>query len=439
MSMHTPGDWTRFTQRNANTAADLHRKAHTQAKTARNAHASLLHGNLVAYGDLHNTFDSKVLKSRSLVDTLDARKLSTEDSIAASKRVFQMLERMHHSTKAPQQLVTWQLDMRQRRPLSEQVRDPVEAALEHRKQGLNQVQQQLTETMRTMRGHIEALQDHREEVRHDLSHKTHALDIDTKCHRAHHRDWHEDGEGTLHTKHTGGHPRQPPSATGTPRYTSTMRSPLGTTGMAAGGLNTSQALHTMGNKNETQRVHNTRSMSGRAASAEAEAQHAREAAVDVMRSCEARLHEAEVKAKNALADWLEETQKAIDRLEDEAMTNEKRIHNTEDALRELQKELKDLEKPMDVNAARDASRRRRLGNENIHDPVGTRLDDHCVTIARADQDLRQQIQETKQMLSQLQKRRKKLLEDLKDKTSGQTIDRKCTYGESHTKHGLTNI
>lgn len=84
----------------------------------------------VRYNELHSSLEQKVKTSQRLVEKLQLRAQSVENSVQHTKQTLMKLEDALVAKYAPLTLCAWRMEQRERRPLREQVRDAAEVCLE---------------------------------------------------------------------------------------------------------------------------------------------------------------------------------------------------------------------------------------------------------------------------------------------------------------------
>eukprot|EP00438_Fugacium_kawagutii_P017184 Skav215698 [mRNA] locus=scaffold3538:117148:117912:+ [translate_table: standard] len=142
MSMHTTQEWAQSARSNVYQAQAVHRKAMDQHDRSTRVHEEVMSDNLgmqhgesgwrhfSEYNELHSSLEQKVKTSQRLVEKLQLRAQSVENSVQHTKQTLMKLEDALVAKEAPLTLCAWRMEQRERRPLREQVRDAAEVCLE---------------------------------------------------------------------------------------------------------------------------------------------------------------------------------------------------------------------------------------------------------------------------------------------------------------------
>lgn len=423
MSLRTPREWQQHSDTNMTHAVDSQLKAHNQCDNSKSAHRDCLSANLTAYGELHSQLDEKVLASQRLVEKLENRARSVEQSIDKTKHSLAQVEAAHRAKEAPLNLCTWRIDQRERRPMRELVRDNVELSLEEERATLLESQRKLNDAAKRSKGMIAQLQDTLQELNHDINDKRQALTVDDMCLRTTHRVWQAqvDRPGGF----TGG--ARPGSAR--------LR--------GAGGLSTSvpatqrQVHHEDSSRNESARQGAAHRHSHAAANKEQESKELREENQRLIDRCEQVCNQAANKSERALQDRIAENQNMRRNLENEVRETNNKIDHTKQTISETHAQIKSLEEPMALVSTRDSWRKQRALREQIKDPVSTHMEDQKLCLIHTNETLRQHRIEEKGALNTLQQNKERLKEDLRDKTQALHIDLNCLSHEAMSWSGKT--
>lgn len=381
-----------------------------QMDTSRRAHDETVVNNISCYDHVHKTMGQKVKNSQRLIDKLTNRQQSIEGSLQAQRASLAALEKALQDKDAPIRLTQWRLDSREKRPLREQVRDPVEFALEEEHGTLIDTQKRLSEAIKRTKAAIHDLDDMLNEVKHDIEHKHHALSVDESCLRSTERSMHAVMERT-----------PPPASARTPRNPNTFA-------MAA----RHQVAHQESSSNEVKRQQNAEHLSRHAAAKEDAAKALREDSQRLIQRCESMASDALAKSERKLQERVQENQQMRRRLENEVRETNTQIQNAKGTISETKYQIKALEEPMELTSTCASWRQGRATKEHIVDPVSTALHQHRNATLAAHQDLMGHHQEEKAHLKELLDRRDRLTEDLQDKTHSLHVDLNCLTHETMT-------
>eukprot|EP00913_Durusdinium_trenchii_P004409 g4088.t1 len=147
--------------------------------------------NMGMYHELQSSLEQKVRTSQRMLEKLQHRAQSLENSIQHTKQTLGKLEEALEAKDrwtdaksmgdAPLILCSWRMEQRERRPLREQVRDHVEVSLETEKAALLDSQRRLQDVIQKTKQTVQALENKLEEVRQDIQQKSQALSVDELC------------------------------------------------------------------------------------------------------------------------------------------------------------------------------------------------------------------------------------------------------------------
>lgn len=393
-------------------AQHSHGRALRQNDTSYRSHHETHNENIGRYDTLGGALQQKIDDSSRLIDGLQRRAESLENSIQKTQHSMAMLHAAHQAKDPQIQLCLWRLSRREKRPLREQVRDPAEVLLEQEKTTLIQTQTKLGEAMKRTEYTIRDLEDKLQEVRHDIDHKTQALGIDQTCLRTTAR--------SHQTAHEQGRPgTQAPGATVAGAIPSHR------------GVNPRITHHESG-RNETDRHTEAARLGHSGGAKEEKAKMLRDENNTLIQRCQKAADEVAAKTERGLQDRLDENQGTRNRLQNEIAATRAKIDHTKDTMAETRAQIRALEEPQD-NAATCASfRRQRATREHMHDPVSTRIQEHQMSTHRAHQELLAHHAEEKANLQDLNERLERLKDDLRDKTGALHIDGDClTHQAGH--------
>jgi len=408
--MHTTQEWHQHATVNMSQAQSAHKAATRQCEVSKKAHEDTVGTNLGMYDELHKSLAQKVNNSYRLIERLVKRSESVDHSIGMQKNSLHMLDKALHDKDAPLQLCMWRLEQRERRPLREQVRDVVEVALEEEKLILVDQQRKLSEAMRRTKANILELEQNLEELRKDIDQKNQALSVDEMCLRTTQRSYQSVVERSPPT----------PSAGRLPTGVKQVRHQV--------------ALHES-SKNELLRQQEAARMDRSAASREEAAKALREESGKLTVRCEKAAEDAAAKSEHKMQERVHSVQAMRKRLDAEMKEVVARMEHTKSTISETRYQIKSLQEPMDLTATCASWRKQRAIREHITDPVSTKLQEHRMTVLQAHQDLVGHHQLEKTNLKDLQERRERLEEDLRDKTASLQIDLACLTHEGVARMG----
>lgn len=418
--MHTTQEWHGSAQMNMTMAGMAQNKASRQCDTSRRAHEQTVSDNLSMYNDLHGNLEQKVRTSHRLIDKLQRRAASLEQAIDQTKQSHAQLEAAHRAKDAPIELCKWRMEQRERRPLREQVRDVVELALEDEKAVLVDTQHKLSNAMKRTKGMISNLEAKLDEVRHDLAQKTQALSIDEMCLRTTQRSW----QTVAERSHSSG-------------FGSPAAGRLPSSARRSGSMGQQAAL-SESSKNEVSRQQEAVRLNHSAASREDAGRELREENAKVISRCQHAAEQAMAKSEKAMQERINENQSMRRRLEGEIRETHAKIDNTKTSIVETKSQIKALGEPIELGSTCQSWRKQRATREHITDPVSTKLYEQQAMLLRINEDLRGHHQAEKTALADLNERRDRLKEDLKDKTAALHIDLNCLTHEAAHSYGMPN-
>jgi len=396
---------------NMTSASNSQQKAHQLCDTSRRIHQDSLHENLTSYNHLHGSLKEKVATSKNLVLNLDNRAKSVEKSIAATKHSLAQLETARRAKEPPLNLCTWRMEQREKRPLREQVRDGVELGLEDERKTLLTCQRSLVDAEKKTKDTIRNLEDALKELNIDISEKKQALSVDDMCLRTTHRNW----QTTIDSY--------------SPRGGGTFANsyPMMTTELRKNPEESS--------RNEVNRQNDASRHVQTAAKKEEAAAQLRADNDKLIQYCQRVSDDALRSAEQRLRGRVDENQRMRNSLEQELRQTQDKIEHTKGTIVDTKSQIKSLEDPLALVSTRDSWRKQRALKEQIHDPVSTMLEDHKLALIRTNEALRNQRQEEKSALRDLQNNKQRLTDDLRDKTLALHIDLNCLSHESMNWHG----
>jgi len=408
-SMHTTSEWHQHAGQNMTQAQQSHRKAHRQNEASQQAHQETTNDNLAMYNEVNGSLQHKIQNTHRLIDTLQKRADSLESSIQQQQNSLANLEAALRAKDPPMQLCMHRMEQRERRPLREQVRDNPEVALESEKSVLTDTQRKLSEAMKRTKAMIHELEGRLAEVRHDLSHKHQALGIDETCLRTTQRSH----QTILELA------KSPMSPRG--------RLPL------ARRSATAQVGLQESSRNELNRQQEAVRLSQAAASTEEAAKLQRDDNKVLIARCQKAADDARARTEHALQERINENQQMRRRLEGEIKETTGKIDHTKNTISETRAQIKALEEPMDLTTTCSSFRKQRATREHINDPVTSSIAEHQVMVIRARNELVGHHEAEKSNLQELNERRERLKDDMRDKTAALHIDLNClTHDAAHT-------
>jgi len=293
------------------------------------------------------------------------------------------------------------------------VRDGPELTLESEKSVIMDTQKRLAEAVRRTKAMITDLEGKLKDVRHDLDHKTQALGIDETCLRTTQRSYQTMMELT---------PRAPAG------------SPAGRLPFA-GRAAVAQASLQESSRNELNRQQEAVRLGQHAASREEAAKAMRDDNKTLIARCQKATDDARAKTERALQDRINENQQMRRRLEGEIRETNNKIDHTKGTISETRSQIRALDEPMDLTTTCASFRKQRATREHITDPVSTKISEHQTMIIRAREELMGHHQSEKANLQDLNERKERLKDDMRDKTAALHIDLNCLTHESAHMNG----
>jgi chromosome segregation ATPase len=409
-TMHSMQEWHDQAQYNMSQANMSHQMARDQMGMSYKAHDDIVSENLTRYTELHTSLATKVRTSQRLIDKLQGRASAVEACIEVTRSSQAHLEEALRAKDAPMQLCTWRMHQREGRPLREQVRDVVEMALEQEKETIAGTQRKLAEAIRATKAQITGLEDKLTELRREINEKTQALGIDEICLRTTQKSFQAQLDKTP--------PRTPRALSSARIQALSQKSPQVTTKLRES------------SKNEVYRVHATKSLSHSAALMEESAKDLRSESAKLVQRCEKLVQDATAKSEKAMRDWITQHQAMNKRLEAVIQETIGKIDHTKTTIKETKTQIAALNAPIELTTNCNSWRQQRAAKEHIVDPVTSKLQEHQVTLLRSQEELNAHLLSEKSILHELQERRERLKEDLRDKVAALTIDLNCLGHES---------
>lgn len=415
--MHTTSEWVQSAQYNMYQAQHAQKKAQGLHASSGKAHAEAMSDNLSMYQDLHVILEQKVKTTQRLLDKLMHRAESVDNSLQSTRHTLEKLEQGLAAKESPQQLCLWRMEQRERRPLREQVRDPAEVCLEVEKATLSDSQRKLKDAIKRTKATIQILESKLEELRFDINQKSQALSVDEMCLRNAHRSAGIIADRTAQARSSSSGGRAASSLAGSKRST-----------------RHDVAVHES-SRNEVVRQQEAVRLNQSAVSREEAAKELREDCHKLNARCQRACEEATARSERAMKERINENQQMRRRLESELRETLTQIHNTKGTMSETKAQIKSLEEPMQLTSSCNSWRKQRATKEHINDPVSTTLQEHQMVLLRCNEALRGQRSQEKTVLQELQDKRERLKEDLRDKTTSLHIDLNCLTHEATSMNG----
>jgi len=410
--MHVPEDWHMHAGSNMGQAQHTQKKAAKQNDSSFTSHADTVSNNLYMYSEVHGTLKQKVQTSYRLIEILQRRGASIENSIQHCLHSLSQLDATHRSIDPQIQLTMWRLEQREGRPLSEQVHDGPELQLEAEKDLLMDTQQKLSDAMKRTKNTIHELEGKLKEVRHDIEHKTQALGIDETCLRTTQRSFALMAERSRSFSNPPGRP----------------------SGLSKSLTKTPFAL-SESSRNETLRQQEAARMNVSAAAREEAAKALRDDNKSLMARLRKGADDMHQRTERTLQERISESQAMRKRIEDEIASTNHKIDHTKHTIQETRQQIKSLEEPMECTSTCASYRQQRATREHIVDPVTTKISEHQQMVLEAIKELQDHNEQEKNNLRELGERRERLKDDLRDKTSAMHIDLNCLTHQAQHQHG----
>ncbi|CAK9073203.1 unnamed protein product [Durusdinium trenchii] len=421
MSMHTTQEWALSAHQNMFQAKSAHRKAIDQQDRSSRAHDEAMSDNMGMYHELQSSLEQKVRTSQRMLEKLQHRAQSLENSIQHTKQTLGKLEEALEAKDAPLILCSWRMEQRERRPLREQVRDHVEVSLETEKAALLDSQRRLQDVIQKTKQTVQALENKLEEVRQDIQQKSQALSVDELCLRTTSRSLEQIVDRSAFLRTAGGNL---PPARG------------GSRGTARGADARREVAALESFRNEVLRQKEALRLNQSAIHREEAAKELREEANKLMARVQRNVEDAAGKSEKCMKDRVNENQLMRRRLESELRETCNQISLTKNTIQDTKTQIRSLDEPMDLTSTCASWRQQRSSKEHAMDPVSTALQEHQMTLLKCHEELRQHHQNEKNILQDLQEKKEQLKEDLRDKTSALHIDLNClTHEAQPSRHG----
>jgi len=141
--------------------------------------------------------------------------------------------------------------------------------------------------------------------------------------------------------------------------------------------------------------------------------------------CKKAVDDARHKSESSLQERINDAQAMRRRLENEIRETNNKIGHTKQTIAETRHQIKALDEPIENTSTCQSYRQQRATREHIVDPVTTKISDHQNMVLKARADLVQHHEQEKANLQELNERKERLKDDMRDKTSSMHIDLNC--------------
>lgn len=412
--MQSPQKWRHQTAFNVAQAQQLKDLAGRQADLSQRAREDLATHHLGMTSELGATLAQKVSDSSGLIETLERRAESLENSIHRASQSLAQLEQAYSAKEVPLHVCESRMEQRKARPARELVHDAVEISLEEERAVLLEAQRKLGDAGKKTKAVLAELTKKLEKVRLDVEEKKQALGVDEMCLRTADSTFQTSLDRTMRSE--------------------TSRSDLSSAGLSSPGrkrfnAHDPLALHE-GIRNELIRQRKVAYVDQLISSREQAATALLEENASLLAETDRATEEATATTNRRLKERADESQQARNKLESELNEMHSKIEQVVGTITETRVHMKALDEPMALNSSCTAWRRQRGRREDITDPVSAMLKDHQETVHRAHQELSGQQHKEQATLGSLQERRQKLVDDIRDKTLALNIDRGCIVSGS---------
>jgi chromosome segregation ATPase len=183
-------------------------------------------------------------------------------------------------------------------------------------------------------------------------------------------------------------------------------------------------------KNEVARQQDAMRLNTSATAKEEAAKELRDENSKLASRCDRAADEAAAKSERYMQDRISENQQMRRRLATEIQETHQKIEQSKQLIHDTKNQIKSLEEPIELTSTCASWRKQRSNKEHIMDPVSTKLSEHQSMLLRSNEELRQHHRSEKGALQELQERRERLIEDLRDKTTALHIDLNCLTHEA---------
>lgn len=411
------GRWVQQTTEKLNHARNLTKQAVRSI-----VESSVVHSEAQKYNGhtsvVNQTFKKKISRTEDLCKALEDRIESVEDTIRQAGECLFQLQRAHRCKWAPLNVCERRLELRENRPLQEQVLDHCQEALERERSVLMGARASLQEHIERMKEMLVGLDRCNQELREDLQHKRHGLRIDRSCisprGSAPLRSTSGSGKlGSTCSSVRGGASERLvlPLLQEMPFY-SQPSSPKG-------------AEPGTGHQQEEQRQETTRQLISRVVKAEEDAMRLLNEGDALMMGTRRDCAKATQQAQVELARRVDETQTLKRQLEAQIQETEEAIAQTDLSRLKTQKALESHDRPLRALDKQFAMRGKRTSREGIRDPVHDEMEGHLDSLKLSVKSLVTKFQASQELLEQLRASKQQLQEDYRLKIQAQKIDDAC--------------
>lgn len=392
-SSKTYDQWNNQTQLAMRHADTVRMHAEEILEKTSEVHYSTKNDNQTRHQMVHTALSKKIKTSQTLIKNLAAQ-------IKVSETIIHKLLRSQATLKAqnfiekPLRLCSQRQEMRAKRPVREQVRDPVEIGLEDEKETLLTSSDKLKSLVDRMEHMIASFKP--EDLRFDEELKFHAMQLDIKCQKTIHRTWQVvDGKDNL---------ALPPVAKG----------PYANWNVENEEYRQSEC-HT--------RISDSKEM-------EAAAQMLIDEIEETIQSTIAECQAAKDMVDKKLQESVQNIQSVRKRLTASMRDIDQKIELMRRSHLTTVREMRSHDEPFDLVAQKDGIRGSRKHREAITDPVSTALADHKAGLKQNHAELDRARAEVLQTIAMLEKAKTDIEHDLRDKTAALNIDLDCQQKNS---------
>lgn len=393
----------------------------------RRAHEKCLNSAADIQQALHKSLQNKVAVAKTSVKALKDQEASLSTSIDSLMESHGQLQAALQAQEGPFCLCAWRQGQREKRPLREQVRDPVMIALGEERALLGKTDENLHAAIKTTLTMVSTLQMKRDELRHEIHQKSHALKVDEvhlNC-----PDLANPGpplpNGPCPVR--GSRPTSAYGSQRSSRRASSTVSQYSRPSSARGFEVRGSPGHTgpvdlrsadaFSRQNETPRRCSTAQQEHAAARICSEN-------VKLARKCMAFSAEAKGRTERALQERVSEMQQAMKQMEREALETRRNQTQTKAILSETRTQMESLQEPMAL-CSKHTFCHKSQAEQQVTDPVEAKICDQKWQLLRTTQELRRHRKKERNILNELEDHLQRLKEDLDDKSVALAIDLSC--------------
>lgn len=421
--------WHGLANASMSKAAAAQVKALRQMEVSRQAHQDLAESSTAIFREVQGTLQDKVASSQEMVEVMSHNVSSVCSSLESLKQSHLQLLAALKAKEVPYALCAWRMGQRERRPLRENVRDPVAVALEEERAMLANVDKKLNDNVKKTQIMRSALENQRDLLQNNRDQKFQALKVDELCLQA------ATGCSNVIAQASPqgmfSRPITPSTPAGRPRtggsvgsrppsrgFINSPRRPISYIGVP-------ETSVCPGHVNEINRQKEARRMKSEAANKGQAAAALRDENRRLVEWSARMLANAKAKTERNLQERVCELQQMRKRIESEAQETMKKQHHTKAVISETRSQMVSLEAPMQLCSMHSSWRKQRSCPEQIVDNVETRLEEQKWHLHETNQELRTHRQMEKGILTELDSHMERLKEDLRDKTTALAIDLNC--------------